>query len=736
MSTLRVNEIFRGERTPLAGLSVAPVLHRFVDDELLPVIDCSPDAFWRGTARLVHELSPENRRLIARRDELQARIDAWLRARAGAAWEQAAYVAFLDEIGYLEPMPDARPIDPVGVDREIAAVAAPQLVVPLSNPRFAVNAANARWGSLFDALYGSDAVAGRPPAGAAYDPLRGAAVIARAVEFLDLALPLEGASHAQVAEYRLARGAGRRVFRARLRDGGETGLVSPCAFAGTATRERRQVYLLCHHGLHLELHCASDDPVGRDAPGHLCDIVVEAALTTIQDCEDSVAAVDPQDKVEIYRNWLALMRGDLVATFEKGGETRTRRLAADRRYVDPDGQELVLPGRSLMLVRNAGLHTTSSAILDRDGEEVFEGILDAIVTVGCALANRARDGWLPNSAAGSIYVVKPKLHGSAEAAFTDALFARVEALYGLAPNTVKLGLMDEERRTTVNLPACIQAMAGRIAFINTGFLDRTGDEIRTSTYAGVVPPKARIKEAAWLSAYEDWNVDVGLAHGFAGRAQIGKGMWPKPDEMREMLATKDAHPQAGASCAWVPSPTAATLHAMHYHAVCVRRRQAELAERTPVERDALLVPALCDPSALEAETVRAELDANVQGILGYVVRWIDQGVGCSKVPDIHGVGLMEDRATLRISSQHIANWLLHGVIGEAEVRETLRRMAAVVDEQNARDPGYVPMTRDLDSSIAFAAACDLIFAALEQPNGYTEPLLHRHRLARKAAAPG
>ena len=717
------------------GLSISPVFHQFVERDLLPVIGMKSGDFWQGLASVIDELAPVNRALLEERDELQRRIDAWHEAHPGPGWDHGAYVAFLEEIGYIVPTGEDFRIETENVDAEIAEVAGPQLVVPVSNGRFALNAANARWGSLYDALYGTDVIGeenGQQRAGG-YNPTRGAAVIRYATGFLDRTIPLDGASHADVNRYGLDRNGGAASFVASLAGGGTVGLATPEQFAGFAGDGGCCTYLFCNHGLHIELKIDPEHPVGRDATAHLADVVLEAAITTIQDCEDSVAAVDAEDKVAVYRNWLGLMQASLEATFEKGGGTLTRSLNPDRCYTTPDGGALVLSGRSLLLVRNVGHLMTTDAILDANGDEVFEGILDAVITTACAMTDRRRRNLQANSRTGSIYIVKPKMHGPREAAYTDTLFARVEDLFGLERNTLKVGVMDEERRTTVNLPECIRAVKERIVFINTGFLDRTGDEIHTSMRAGPVLPKEAIKAEPWIAAYEDWNVDVGIRCGLPGRAQIGKGMWPKPDEMRQMLETKQAHPEAGANCAWVPSPTAATLHAMHYHAVDVRARQQQLAKRKPASLGAILTPPLGDPGTLSAAEIQQELDNNAQGILGYVVRWIDQGVGCSKVPDINDVGLMEDRATLRISSQHMANWLLHGVTTSAQVIETFRRMAAVVDRQNDADPAYERMSDDYDGSIAFRAACALVFEGCEQPNGYTEPLLHRFRREKKAA---
>jgi malate synthase len=684
-----------------------------VEGELLPAINIEPADFWRGFESLIDDLTPTNRKLLAIRDDLQAQIDEWHVARAGEPWDHEAYVAFLKDIGYLIDPGEPFEISTVGVDAEIADIAGPQLVVPVSNSRFALNAANARWGSLYDALYGTDVISsddGQEP-GSSYNPKRGAAVIRYAAEFLDRAIPLKSGSHSDPND---------AAYRA-------------CdAFVASAESGETHNYLFRNNELHIEIQTNPNHAIGSDAPGNVSDVVLESAITTIQDCEDSVAAVDAADKTGVYRNWLGLMRGTLAATFDKGGRTLSRELNTDRRYEAKDGSEYLLSGRSLMLVRNVGHLMTTDTILDKDDNEIFEGLLDAVVTSACAMANTLQSERLPNSRYGSVYIVKPKMHGPDEAAFTNTLFGRVEDLLGLQRNTLKVGVMDEERRTTVNLQECIRAVKDRLVFINTGFLDRTGDEIHTSMRAGAVLPKEAIKAEPWINAYEDWNVDTGIRCGLPGKAQIGKGMWPKPDEMKQMMDSKQAHPEAGANCAWVPSPTAATLHAMHYHAVNVRDVQKKLESRDVASLRDILTPPLGDPTKLDAETIQSELDNNAQGILGYVVRWIDQGVGCSKVPDINHVGLMEDRATLRISSQHIANWLLHGVTTDAQVMETLRRMAGVVDEQNAGDPNYRSMSEDFDINIAFKAACDLVFKGCEQPNGYTEPLLHAHRRTLKA----
>ncbi|NNL63990.1 MAG: malate synthase G [Woeseiaceae bacterium] len=719
------------------GLTISPVFRQFVEDDLLPAIGFAPEAFWPGLEAIINDLSPVNRALLEKRDDLQRRIDEWYVARRGEAIDHDEHVSFLRDIGYLVPEGEPFKIETENVDREIADVAGPQLVVPVSNARFAINAANARWGSLYDALYGTDAIGEEngQERTARYNPGRGAAVIRYTTEFLDRVLPLKGVSHADVNEYGLCHGDNCSevdLFVASTANHDAVNLVDPSQFVGHTGESGRCVYLFRNHGLHIELVIDPDHPIGRGATANLADVILESAVTTIQDCEDSVAAVDGEDKVAVYRNWLGLMQADLEATFEKGGKMMTRTLERDRTYQSPKGEAFTLPGRSLMLVRNVGHLMTNDAVLDAGGNEVFEGILDAVITTACTMTDRRREGLQANSREGSIYIVKPKMHGPHEAAFTDTLFGRVEELFGLSPNTLKVGVMDEERRTTANLAECIRAVRQRVVFINTGFLDRTGDEIHTCMHGGTVKRKEAIKEDPWILAYEDRNVDVGIACGLPGRAQIGKGMWPKPDEMRQMLDTKQAHPEAGANCAWVPSPTAATLHAMHYHDVDVRARQERLAARKMASLDDILTPPLDDVSGLSDAEIRAELDNNAQGILGYVVRWIDHGVGCSKVPDIDDVGLMEDRATLRISSQHMANWLLHGVVTREQVLETFTRMAKVVDRQNEGDASYERMSDDYASSIAFQAACALVFEGCDQPSGYTEPLLHQFRRQKKA----
>jgi malate synthase len=719
----------------VGNLSIHPLFHAFVSTELLPAVGLQEAPFWEGVEAIIDTLTPLNELLLAERDVLQSKIDDYHAEHRGEDFDPAHYRQFLVDIGYLVERGEAFSIDTRDVDPEIATVAGPQLVVPVSNARFALNAANARWGSLYDALYGTDVIerSGSTAPEGAYNPTRGGAVIAYAARFLDRAIPLAEGSHAAVAEYVLDTNGDRASLRARLEGDRETVLAEPEQLLGYADEGSRRSLLFAHHGLHIELQIDPEHPVGRDAAANVSDVVLESAVTTIQDCEDSVAAVDAEDKTHVYRNWFGLMQGTLMAGFEKNGKQLSRRMHADRQYTSVAGGTLSLPGRSLMLVRNVGHLMRTDAILDEAGHETFEGILDAVVTVACALNDIRGQAPLANSRTGSIYIVKPKMHGPEEAAFTERLMSMVEDLYDLPRYTIKVGVMDEERRTTVNLDECIRAVKHRLVFINTGFLDRTGDEIHTSMRAGPFLRKEVIKQQPWILAYEDWNVDVGIRCGLPGKAQIGKGMFPKTDEMKEMVETKQGHPEAGANCAWVPSPTAATLHAMHYHAVDVAARQRELAAREPASLDDILTIPLGDPASLSAEEIQDELDNNAQGILGYVVRWIDQGVGCSKVPDIDGVNLMEDRATLRISSQHIANWLLHGVCSEEQVRETMLRMAKVVDEQNAGDPAYRPMGTDPEGSIAYQAACSLVFEGTTQPSGYTEPLLHGYRRQRKAA---